>query len=216
MTSEPAPARLPVLFSHEPVADLWGRAAGHRVSYGVMSSDGMVTPPGDQAAEVLDEVLDRIARDPQLQGCQVHLPLSRRVLLTGGMPPVRPQDVVLRIHQYDASSPPMMRILERAAERGFRLELDGLTGPDFPTSLLDLFKIVEVDFSTWHVFGIEEALPVIRGRGALALAAGIDSHARREQARSLGCEWFAGPFVAAAARRGLASSAARLGRATAR
>jgi hypothetical protein len=39
-------------------------------------------------------------------------------------------------------------VLEKAAGRGYALELDGLPGPDFDLSLLDLFGTVEIDFAT--------------------------------------------------------------------
>jgi EAL and modified HD-GYP domain-containing signal transduction protein len=186
----------PVCVARQPVLDARDRVTGYRISYAVLADDRPTTPDAAQARALADEALSVIGREEQVMGSMAHLPVTREMLLMGGVPPVRPDQVLLRIRYEEAVDESMVEVLERAAGRGYALELDGLPGPEFDVRLLDVFSTVEIDVSSWDLQDVTEAVPLIRDHHAVALAAGVRDHAQREHARSIGFEWFTGPYYA--------------------
>jgi EAL and modified HD-GYP domain-containing signal transduction protein len=125
-----------------------------------------------------------------------HLPLSREALVALGVPPVRPDKVMLRIAHDTALDPEVTGTIESLTMRGYALSLYELPGPGFDASLLERFGTVEVDFA--RCSGGEAALivPQIRAGRATPLATGLVDYHAFEQAQMLGFELFSGPFYA--------------------
>jgi c-di-GMP phosphodiesterase len=119
------------------------------------------------------------------------------MLLRGELPQVEPEQVLLRIRYEDAASKPLIPVIEAAASRGYKLELDGLPGPQVDLGLLEYFRTVEIDLSTWDIADAAGFVSQIRSHHSLGLAAGVTNHHQRDQAKALGFEWFSGPFFTA-------------------
>ena len=190
---EPAQSPSDLFISRQPVVDGEMRVMGYRLAYG--TADG--SDHGEaSAARLLGDVLSGVGLDELVGDALAHLPLSREVLLALGVPPVRPDRVMLRIAYDTARDPELAKVLDALAGRGYALSLYALPGPDFDAALLDLFGTVEVDFTTWsHEAARDGASRILAGR-ATPLASGLLDYTKFEDAKALGFELFAGPFYA--------------------
>ncbi len=176
-----------VLVSRQPVLNRFSQVPGYRVAYAVSSEEG-------DALSLFDTTLSVIGLEWLVGESMAHLPISRDMLLSLGIPPVRPDRVQLRIAYEAAADPHLRPIFEEAAARGYTLELDSVPGPDFDAGLLDLFGVVEIDFGTWSEQDISAVVPVITGRFSMPLAAGLKDHEQRDRADQLGFTLFTGDF----------------------
>jgi EAL and modified HD-GYP domain-containing signal transduction protein len=193
-TSSERPAAGPELFvSRQPVVDGQMRVSGYRVAY---SSLGGPEPRDGSAARLLGDVLSGVGLDELVGASLAHLPLSRHVLLALGVPPVRPDRVMLRIGYETALDPDVSKTIEALTSRGYALSLYEIPSPEFDASLLERFGTVEVDFGGWDEADMAFAVSRIRGGRGMSLAAGLIDYAQFEQAKALGFELFAGPFYA--------------------
>lgn len=185
-----------LLVSRQPVVDGSDRVAGYRIGYALHDDRGPVTPAPADAIELIDDVLQVIGSEEYALGNRAYLPISREMLLLrGDVPEVDPDRVVLRVKYVDALDPAVVAVIVKAKPRGYIFELDALTRTDFDPGLLRHFALIEFNLS---VLGLAEAkalMPGMQLRGTVGLAAGVSSHEQRDQARALGCRWFAGPFL---------------------
>jgi EAL and modified HD-GYP domain-containing signal transduction protein len=120
-TSSERPAAGPELFiSRQPVVDGEMRVSGYRVAYSTADGDEVSEAP---AARLLGDVLSGVGLEELVGESLAHLPLSRDVLIALGVPPVRPDRVMLRI-AYDISlDPEVARTIEALTARGYALSL---------------------------------------------------------------------------------------------
>jgi hypothetical protein len=87
--------------------------------------------------------------------------------LTLGIPPVRPDRVVLRVSYETATDPELQPILGTLASRGYALSLADLPGPGSDLSVLDVFSTVEVVFPQWDELEAAAVVPrILSGHGA--------------------------------------------------
>jgi len=169
------------------------RVGGYRVAYA--TSDG--TDPGEHpSTRLLGDVLSGVGLEELVGSSLAHLPLSREVLVALGVPPVRPDRVMLRIAYDTALDPDVAATIDALTGRGYALSLHELPGPDFDASLLNRFGTVEVDFTTWDEDDAREVVSRIKGGRATALGTGLLDYDKFEVAKSLGYELFSGSFYA--------------------
>ena len=188
------PPTAPDLFiSRQPVVDGEMRVCGYRVAYS--AADGP-DPGEDSAARLLGDVLSSVGLQELVGESPAHLPLSREALLALGVPPVRPDKVLLRIAHNTALDAELAQTIEALTMRGYALSLYELPGAQFDAELLQRFGTVEVDFSRWSPGEAALAVPRIQAGRAAPLAAGLGDYTAFEQAKALGFELFAGPFYA--------------------
>ncbi len=188
------PAAAPDLYiSRQPVVDGEMRVCGYRVAYS--AADG--SEPGDvSSARLLGDVLSGVGLDELVGEALAHLPLSREVLLALGVPPVRPDRVMLRIAYDVALDPEVAPTIEALTVRGYALSLYDLPGAEFDASLLERFGTVEIDFTEASPHDAALAAPRIQAGRATALAAGLGDYNDFEKAKMFGFQLFAGPFYA--------------------
>jgi EAL and modified HD-GYP domain-containing signal transduction protein len=179
--------------SRQPVVDGSMRVGGYRVAYA--SADG-TEPAEASAARLLGDVLSGVGLDDLVGSAPAHLPLSADVLLALGVPPVRPDRVMLRIAHDTALDATVAGTIDALTDRGYALSLYELPGPEFDVSLLERFGTVEVDFADWSDDDAGQIVSRIKGGRATALATGLVDYDRFETAKSLGYELFSGPFYA--------------------
>ena len=182
-----------LFISRQPVVDREMRVCGYRVAYS--SADGSEHGE-DSATRLLGDVLSGVGLEELVGESLAHLPLSREALLGLGVPPVRPDKVMLRIAHDAALDPELAPTIEALTMRGYALSLYDLPGAQFDGGLLDRFGTVEIDFSRWSVSEAALAVPRIRGGRATPLAAGLVDYSAFEQAKELGFDLFAGSFYA--------------------
>ena len=188
------PAAAPELFiSRQPVVDGEMRVTGYRVAYS--TADGSDAGEGS-AARLLGDVLSGVGLEELVGDSLAHLPLSREVLLALGVPPVRPDRVMLRIAYDTACDPEVSNTVEALTGRGYALSLYELPGPEFDASLLERFGTVEVDFTASDEADMALTVQRILAGRAMPLAAGLIDYTHFEQAKATGFELFAGPFYA--------------------
>jgi EAL and modified HD-GYP domain-containing signal transduction protein len=113
-----------------------------------------------------------------------------------GVPPVRPDRVMLRIAYEAAVEPELAEVIDALTGRGYALSLYELPDPDFDDSLLQRFGTAEVDFERCSEVDAGAAVARIKGGRATALATGLADYDQFESAKSLGFQLFAGPFYA--------------------
>jgi EAL and modified HD-GYP domain-containing signal transduction protein len=188
------PSAAPDLFiSRQPVVDGEMRVCGYRVAYS--TADG--SEPGEaSAARLLGDVLSGVGLEELVGELPAHLPLSREALLALGVPPVRPDKVLLRIAHKTALDAELAQTIAALTMRGYALSLYELPGAQFEAGLLERFGTVEVDFSRWSAGEAALAVPRIQAGRAMPLAAGLADYGGFEQAKGLGFELFSGPFYA--------------------
>ncbi len=169
------------------------RVTGYRVAYA--NADGS-EPADTSAARLLGDVLSGVGLDELVGQSLAHLPLSRELLLALGVPPVRPDRVLLRIAYDTARDPDVAKVLDALAGRGYALSLCAIPAPEFDVVLLDLFGTVEIELPAWSQDDAALAVERIRGGRAMPLASGLLDYNGFELAKGLGFEVFAGPFYA--------------------
>jgi EAL and modified HD-GYP domain-containing signal transduction protein len=179
--------------SRQPVVDAEMRVTGYRVAYS--AADGTEHSKGAET-RLLGDVLSGVGLDELVGNSLAHLPLSREVLLALGVPPVRPDRVMLRIAHDTALDPELAKTVDALTGRGYALSLYELPGPDFDPSLLELFGTVEIDFTACAEADVVVAVRRIKAGRAMPLAAGLADYTNFERAKALGFELFAGPFYA--------------------
>ncbi len=184
----------PVLVSRQPVLDGRDRVVGYRISYSLLSDGVVVTPTPLETTEIVEDVLAVIDDDERVLGHMAHLPLTREMLERREIPPVHPAEVLLRVRYEDAVAPDLLPVVAEVHSRGYRLELDDLPGRAFNLDLLRLFHTVAVDLERWTLDDAAAVVPHFRYRNTTALATGVATHEQREAARTVGFDWFSGPF----------------------
>ena len=192
-TLERSSASGDLYISRQPVVDGDMRVTGYRLAY---SAAAGVEHDDASAARLLGDVLSGVGLDELVGSTLAHLPLSRKLLVALGVPPVRPDRVMLRIAHDTAREPEVAGTIDALAGRGYALSLYDLPGPDFDVSLLDRFGTVEVDFTSWGEAEARGAIARIQYARASALATGLKDYTNFEAAKGLGFELFAGPFYA--------------------
>jgi EAL and modified HD-GYP domain-containing signal transduction protein len=186
--------------SRRPVVDAQLRVVGYRVAYALLGEpggdSGRAAPSADDALQLFDDALSVVGLDELVGPSVAHLPISREFLLALGVPPVRPDRVLLTLAHDEAGQPEVLKVLERLSFRGYALELSGLPAPEFDYGLLDVFGSVSIDFSAWNEAEIALALPRVLERRARPVASNIREHDQYEWARGRGFELFDGSFYA--------------------
>lgn len=195
---EPAERDLDVFISRQPVVDAELRVNGYRVAY-APAEDG-AAPAEQSASRLFGDVLSVVGLQELVGARLAHLPVSRELLKTLGIPPIRPDRVMLRFDYQTATDVELRPLLEGLAGRGYSLALHDLPGPDFDTRLLDLFGTVEVDFSAWGEADAQQSAELILAGWASPLAVGLSTHEDFERAKALGFQLFTGPFFASPGR----------------
>jgi EAL and modified HD-GYP domain-containing signal transduction protein len=195
---EQEPEPIPdVLLSRQPVVDSAMRVTGYRVAYATLEGGDAVSGGATSSTCLFGDVISAVGLDELVGTSIAHLPVSRELLVTLGIPPVRPDRVVLRISYEIAIDPELAPILSTLASRGYALALVDAPGPNCDLSLLDVFSTVEVDFTTWDELDAAAVVPrILSGHGA-PLASGLMNHSDFEVAKALGFLLFVGPFFAA-------------------
>jgi len=182
-----------LFISRQPVVDGQMRVTGYRVAYA--TADGSKHGQGT-AARLLGDVLSGVGLDDLVGDSLAHLPLSRELLVALGVPPVRPDRVLLRIGHHTARDPEVANVLDALTGRGYALSLHDLNRPDFDAALLEMFGTVEIEPRAWSPEDAAGAVSRIRAARAMPLASGLVDYNDFERAKGLGFELFSGPFYA--------------------
>jgi EAL and modified HD-GYP domain-containing signal transduction protein len=180
-----------VFISRQPVVDREMRVVGYRVSYASAYPTKSAEP---SALRLFGDVLSVVGLEELVGASLAHLPVSRELLLTLGIPPVRPDRVMLRCSYETATDPELRDILDGLASRGYALALYDLPGPELEPELLELFGTVEVDLATWKERDASSAVKTILAGQATPLAVGVPDHEAYEAAKGLGFVLFTGKF----------------------
>jgi EAL and modified HD-GYP domain-containing signal transduction protein len=180
-----------VFISRQPVVDREMRVTGYRVSYASAYPNRAAEP---SATRLFGDVLSVVGLEELVGGSLAHLPVSRELLLTLGIPPVRPDRVMLRVAHETATDPEIRDILDGLAGRGYALALYELPGPDFELELLELFGTVEIDLSRFGEHDATQAVKRILSGHATPLAVGVPDHDAYEAAKAGGFALFTGKF----------------------
>jgi EAL and modified HD-GYP domain-containing signal transduction protein len=204
LTIEPeaGPPPRDTFISRQAVVDREMRVSGYRLSYAAAAPGDAafagrpLEVPEASATRLLGDVLS-VAGLEDLVGTSVaHLPVTRELLLTLGVPPVRPDRVMLRVPYETAVDPKLRDILDDLAGRGYALALYELPKPRFDPGLLDLFGTVEVDMASWKPRDAAKALKSILSGRATPLAVGLADYEDYEAAKELPFQLFSGQFFA--------------------
>src|SRR5579871_144340 len=182
--------------SRQPVLDGQRRVTGYRISYATGPGEGSPAGgPGVRAAtRLFGDILTVVGLEELVGSALAHLPVTPGLLLTLGVPPMRPDQVVLRVaHEY-AVDPELRPVLDSLASRGYALSLYDLPGAQFAPELLTTFGIVELDFSAWSEPELRVAIAAISAARATAMAVELASEEEFAHAQALGFDHFVGPF----------------------
>ena len=184
-----------VLLSRQAVVDARLRVCGYRVAYATPQAPGQPTPDSS-TTRLFGDVLTVVGLEALVGEHVAHLPISRELLLSLGIPPVGPDRVILRVTQEIALEPDIQDILRSLVGRGYALAVKANPGTGFDLGLLELFGTVELELVAWDQATLATLLPEIRAQRAIPVAVALQDHEQFDQARALGFEWFTGPFLA--------------------
>ena len=184
-----------VLLSRQAVVDARLRVCGYRVAFATPRAPGQPTPDSS-TTRLFGDVLTVVGLEALVGEHVAHLPISRELLVSHGIPPVGPDRVILRVTQEIALEPDTQDILRSLVGRGYALAVkaDPVTG--FHLGLLELFGTVELELVAWDQATLATLVPEIRSQRAIPVAVALHDHEQFDQARELGFEWFTGPFLA--------------------
>jgi EAL and modified HD-GYP domain-containing signal transduction protein len=185
-----------VFISRQPVLDARRRVTGYRIAYASGRGDdaGDDVAGDGSATRLFGDIITVVGLQELVGTSLAHVPVTRRLLQTLGIPPVRPDQVVLRVAYSIAADPEMRRLLEALADRGYALSLYDLPGTAFDEDLLRLFGIVEVDPAAADDIQTAIAVGKVLGARATPLAVGLRTDEQFERAKVFGFELFAGSF----------------------
>jgi EAL and modified HD-GYP domain-containing signal transduction protein len=189
-----------IFVSRQPVLDGQRRVTGYRIAYatsGAEDGDRIAFGADGSATRLFGDIVSVVGLGEVSGGALAHLPVSKRLLLALGVPPVRPDQVVLRVSHANAADPDLADILASLAGRGYAMSLFDLPSLELDPALLETFGIVEVDPDAWPESEVHAAVAAVRAARASALAVGLTDAAGFERARLLGFDLFAGSFFAA-------------------
>jgi c-di-GMP-related signal transduction protein len=186
-----------VLISRQPVLDGHRRVTGYRISYA--SADPGSDDRGDASADgaatrLFGDIVTVVGLEELTGGSLAHVPVSKRLLLNLGVPPVRPDQVVLRVSYEHALDPELIPILDSLAGRGFALSLYDLPTLSLDPAVLSGYGIVEIEAAAWSDENLRAAVSTVLATRATPLAVGLHDDADYERAKRLGFELFAGSF----------------------
>ncbi len=184
-----------VLLSRQAVVDDQLRVCGYRVTYATPEDTGAASVDRS-STRLFGDVLTVVGLETLVGEHVAHLPISRELLLSLGVPPVGPDRVILRIHQAIAADPVIADILRSLASRGYALSVMAVPTVGFDLDMLELFGTVEIALSAWSEGRLRVLVPAIRERRAIAVAVGVENHEQFDRAREIGFELFTGPFLA--------------------
>src|SRR5690242_9541129 len=139
---------LDVLVSRQPVVDCDMRTIGYRVSYAVDAED-LVVAHHRSEIRLFGDFLSVVGLEELVGSTVAHLPVSGELLRTLGIPPVRPDRVLLRLSYHAAVDSELQPIIDGLAMRGYALSVYDLPGPEFDVSVLERFGTVEIDVPGW-------------------------------------------------------------------
>ena len=186
---------LDILVSRQPVVDCDMRVIGYRVSYAIDPED-LVLAHNRSEIRLFGDFLSVVGLEELVGSSVAHLPVSGELLRTLGIPPVRPDRVLLRLAYHTAIDPELQPIIDGLAMRGYALSVHDLPGPEFDVSVLERFGTVEVDVPRWSDDDAGSVVLQAHASCAIPLAAGLIHHGDYGRAYELGFRLFAGPFVA--------------------
>jgi EAL and modified HD-GYP domain-containing signal transduction protein len=186
---------LDVLVSRQPVVDCDMRVIGYRVSYAVDRAD-LVAAHDRSEIRLFGDFLSVVGLEELVGSSVAHLPVSGELLRNLGIPPVRPDRVLLRLAYHTAIDPELQPIIDGLAMRGYALSVHDLPGADFDVSVLDRFGTVEVDLPRWDDDDAGAVVLQAHASRAIPLASGLVDHTDYGRADELGFRLFAGPFIA--------------------
>jgi EAL and modified HD-GYP domain-containing signal transduction protein len=180
--------------SRQPVLDAQRRVTGYRIAYAVGPDEDGLAPQARAATRLFGDILTVVGLEELVGTSLAHLPITPGLLLTLGVPPMRPDQVVLRVaHEY-AVDPELRPVLDSLADRGYALSLYDVPGAQFAPELLTTFGIVELDFSAWSEPELRVAIGAVSAARATAMAVGVGSEEEFARAQALGFDHFVGSF----------------------
>jgi c-di-GMP phosphodiesterase len=186
---------LDVLVSRQPVMDCDMRVIGYRVSYAA-ADDDVAARSVRSEIRLFGDFLSVVGLEELVGSSVAHLPVSGHLLRTLGIPPVRPDRVLLRLAYHTAIDPQLQPIIDGLAMRGYALSVHDLPGPEFDIAVLDRFGTVEVDLPRWDDDDAGTVVLQAHASRATPLAAGLYEHSDYRRANELGFRLFTGPFIA--------------------
>jgi EAL and modified HD-GYP domain-containing signal transduction protein len=190
----------PVFISRQPVLDDQRRVTGYRVSYALehLVLDPAAPPATAEgtATRLFGDIVSIVGLEELVGDALAYLPISRELLGTLGVPPVRPDRVVLRVAHALAVDASLRSILEALCSRGYSLSLYDLPGAELDDELLGLFGIVEFEVSAWEPPALIAAVAAVSAERGLPMACGLSTSEDYERAKLIGFGLFAGPFFA--------------------
>src|SRR5947209_587 len=177
----------PLYISRQPVLDDQRRVTGYRISYaGVERLTDAGAPRAvaeGSATRLFGDIVSVVGLEDLVGESLAHLPISRELLLTLGVPPVRPDQVVLRVAHAIAVDAQLRPVLESLCSRGYSLSLYDLPSVDLDPELLGLFGIVEFDPADWDPRALIAAVAGVGAERALPLAVGLRTAEEYERAK---------------------------------
>lgn len=185
------PSNADLLVSRQPVLDRELRVRGYRIQYAAPETQRREAA---YAPRLFGDVMSVVGLEELVGESVAHLPLSDEMLLRLGVPPVRPDRLILRVAHATAIRPEIAAVLDSLAARGYSLSLYELPAAQWDLALMHVFGIVEVDCSAWSLAQAAATVPPILAGRATPLATHLGAQEDFEQARAAGFQLFAGPF----------------------
>jgi EAL and modified HD-GYP domain-containing signal transduction protein len=178
-----------------PVADVRGTVSGYELVFAHADGRPPASVNARATAAMLCGAFADIGLDRLTGRHPAWLSVARDFLVAVGLPPVRPDRVVIQVAAY-AVQPDLMAILRVLSESGYTLAVTDYEGADEGSELLDVCSVVKLPFDRLAPSRQLELVQEVRERGAQPVATGVHDEDALELCRSLGIGLVQGSVLA--------------------
>lgn len=187
LTRTAPPAAPPVVVSRQPIFDRADSIAAYELLAPETDAD-----PRAAASSVLVQAIADIGL-PRLVGPRpAHVDVTRELLLSVRPLPLAPERVVLELAGDRAADEALVMVARETADAGFTLTLDRYRPGAGAEPLLDVAKIVKLDFAALDFDAVGE----LRRRGLKLIATGVDTRQTYRICHELRFDGFQGDYFA--------------------
>jgi len=180
-----------VLFARQPLVD----TADHLLGYELFYRGDTPTNPHAATSQVAVSALSELGLESATAGAPAYLNVTSEFLLDMDPMPFGPDRVVLELAAGRDPDEALLDRVQRLAEHGYQLALDGYTGQPGANHLIPYCSVAKLDAAALSTEQMTTIVAFLKEHGLKPVAFGVDSHQLRDACVDAGFEIFQGDFI---------------------
>jgi c-di-GMP phosphodiesterase len=189
------PADAPVAVARQAIHDRWTRVVGYVLLLRGLDGRELGEDEERAATRVIVETFTGIGVATIAGEQPAHMRVPRRFLLELHALALPPERVVLEVADPGPEDAPLRAVLERLAERRYRISLVCDPRGPAPAQLARIAESVKLDVTGLSVQELEDCVERFSRMSDTLIAAGVDTPELRQQCRDAGFSQFQGFFL---------------------